>query len=196
MVIPPVDISRAIDTDAHSIITEYPYGSTAIAPIYTVPSPTSNAYTYSDNVYWMDWNEDGKLELPLAGSSERSENLIIGGDFADNTLDLAAEKGSVPAIDTGAGARIDLYEGTNRNWLRTTTISQRLRINDSYDTTVAGMEIISPSRCVDVSKHLQKAIIDSGYSVTMEYASASMVRVMSTGGMTMLQHGIHLQCLA
>ena len=50
---------------------EYPYGSTAIAPIYTVPSPTSNAYTYSDNVYWMDWNEDGKLELPLAGSSER-----------------------------------------------------------------------------------------------------------------------------
>ena len=26
------------------------------------------------------------------------ENLIIGGDFADNTLDLAAEKGSVPAI--------------------------------------------------------------------------------------------------
>ena len=61
---------------------EYPYGSTAIAPIYTVPSPTSNAYTYSDNVYWMDWNEDGKLELPLAGSSERSENLIIGGDFA------------------------------------------------------------------------------------------------------------------
>ena len=36
----------------------------------------------------MDWNEDGKLELPLAGSSERSENLIIGGDFSDKTLHL------------------------------------------------------------------------------------------------------------
>ena len=82
----------------------------------------------------MDWNEDGKLELPLAGSSERSENLIIGGDFSAGTLELAAEKGnSVPAIETKEGARIELYEGTNRNWLRKTDYLKNVYINDSYD---------------------------------------------------------------
>ena len=59
-------------------------------------------------------NEDGKLELPLAGSSERSENLIIGGDFADNTLDLALKK-EVSQRLTQEKVKIDLYEGTNRN---------------------------------------------------------------------------------
>ena len=78
----------------------------------------------SENVYWMDWNKDGKLELPLAGSSERNENLLTAGEW-ESELDLN--------LGNDEGAKVELYDGKYRNNYQTTVYKQNLNIDDSFD---------------------------------------------------------------